>query len=80
MKSQVVAKWVNILGVRIPIQIAKQINLHEGTSVTFTIVDGGLLIKPKKKKYAIDNLLAGMSLDNVHSELDMGKPVGNEIW
>ena len=75
MRSQTVAKWGNSLGVHIPIQI----NLQEGTSVTFTIVDGGLLIKPKKKKYAIDNLLAGMSLDNVHTEVEMGQPVGNEI-
>ena len=76
MRSQIVAKWGNSLGVHIPIQI----NLQERTSVTFTIVDGGLLIKPKKKKYAIDDLLAEMSLDNVHSEVDLGQSVGNEIW
>ena len=80
MKSQIVAKWGNSLGVRIPMQIAKQINLQEGTSITFTVVDGGLMIKPDKKKYTLDDLLAGMSLDHVHSEIDMGQPVGNEIW
>ena len=80
MKSQIVVKWGNSLGIRIPIQIAKQINLQEGMSITFTIVEGGLLIKLDKKKYALDDLLAGMSLDNVHSEIDMEQPVGNEIW
>ena len=80
MKSQIVAKWGNSLGVRIPMQIAKQINLQEGTSITFTIVDGVLMIKPEKKKYTLDDLLAGMSLDNVHSEVDLGQSVGNEIW
>ncbi|WP_068817848.1 AbrB/MazE/SpoVT family DNA-binding domain-containing protein [Phormidesmis priestleyi] len=80
MKPQVVAKWGNSLGIRIPMQIAKQINLQEGTGITFTVVDGGLIIKPEKKKYVLDDLLAGVSLDNVHSEVDMGQPIGNEIW
>lgn len=80
MKPQVVAKWGNGLGVRIPMQIAKQINLQEGTSITFTVIDGSLTIKPEEKRYALNNLLAGMSLDNVHSEINMGQPIGNEIW
>ena len=80
MKPQVVAKWGNSLGVRIPMQIAKQINLQAGTSITFTVVDGSLIIKPEQKKYTLDDLLVGMSSDNVHAEVDMGQPVGNEIW
>jgi len=80
MKPQVVAKWGNSLGVRIPMQVAKQINLQAGTPITFTVVDGNLIIKPEKKKYTLDDLLVGMSLDNVHAEVEMGQPVGNEIW
>ena len=80
MKPQVVAKWGNSLGVRIPMQIAKQINLQEGTNITFTVVNGSLIIKPEKKKYTLDDLLVGMSLDNVHPEVGLGQPIGNEIW
>ncbi|PSB21261.1 AbrB/MazE/SpoVT family DNA-binding domain-containing protein [Phormidesmis priestleyi ULC007] len=80
MKPQVVAKWGNSLGVRIPMQIAKQINLQEGTNITFTVVNGSLIIKPEKKQYTLDDLLVGMNLDNVHAEVEMGQPVGNEIW
>jgi antitoxin MazE len=81
MKTQVVAKWGNSLGIRIPIQIAKQVNLKEGTGVIFTVLEGSLVIKPeRRKKYTLDELLEGMTPENVHEEVEMGKPVGNEIW
>ncbi|KAM3090387.1 AbrB/MazE/SpoVT family DNA-binding domain-containing protein [Phormidesmis sp. 146-35] len=81
MAMQVVAKWGNSLGVRIPMAIAKQIDLKEGTSVTFAVVEGSLVIKPEpRKKYTLDELLEGMTLENVHEEVDLGQPVGNEIW
>lgn len=67
MKPQVIAKWGSGLGVRIPMRIAKQINLQEGTSITFTVVDGCLIIKPEKKRYTLDDSLVGISLDNVHT-------------
>ncbi|MGV0027090.1 AbrB/MazE/SpoVT family DNA-binding domain-containing protein [Phormidesmis priestleyi] len=81
MSTQIVAKWGNSLGIRIPIAIAKQVNLEEGTSVTFTVVEGSLVIKPeRRKKYTLDELLEGMTLENVHEEVDLGAPIGNEIW
>lgn len=79
--TQVVAKWGNSLGIRIPSPIARQAHLEEGTGVTFTVIDGGLVIKPqRRRKYTLDELLEGMTPDNFHSEIDMGTPVGNEVW
>jgi antitoxin MazE len=81
MKTQVVAKWGNSLGIRIPMPIANQINLKEGTGVNFTVVEGNLVIKPeRRKKYTLDELLEGMTSENLHGEVDMGQPVGNEVW
>lgn len=80
MASQVVGKWGHSLGVRIPASIARQVNLKEGTSITVTIVENSIVIRPKKTKYTLDELLEGMTIDNVHSEIDMGLPVGNEVW
>lgn len=81
MPSQVVTKWGNSLGIRIPSAIAKQVHLEEGTSVTFTVVDGGLMLQPQtRKKYTLDELLDGMECDNFHPEVDMETPIGNEVW
>ena len=79
MVSQV-AKWGNSLGIRIPAPIAKQAHLEAGTNITFTVVENSLVIRPKRNKYTLDELLEGMTQDNVHSEIDMGSAVGNEVW
>ncbi len=79
MASQV-AKWGHSLGIRIPAPIAKQANLKEGTAITFAVVEGNIVIRPRKNKYTLDELLEGMTPDNVHSETDMGGAIGNEVW
>jgi antitoxin MazE len=62
---QVVAKWGNSLGIRIPSAIAKQIDLTEGMQVVVSIVDGKLVIQPEhSKKYTLDELLEGMTPDH----------------
>ncbi len=50
MKTQIVTKWGNSLGIRIPMAIAKLVNLEEGTAVTFTVVEGSLVIKPSSER------------------------------
>ncbi len=78
---QVVTKWGNSLGVRIPSVLAKQIELTEGMQVGISVVDGKLVIAPEnRKKYTLEELLDGMTPDRCHSEVEMGAPVGNEIW
>jgi len=81
MKTQIVTKWGNSLGIRISRAIAQQVNVEEGTPVTLTIVDGSLVIKPEQpKQYTLDELLEGMEPENFHREIDMGQAVGHEIW
>ena len=75
-----VGKWGHSLGIRIPAPIAKQVQLEEGTEITFTVVDNSLVIRPKRNKYTLDELLEGMTNGNIHAEVDMGMPVGSELW
>jgi antitoxin MazE len=78
---QIVTKWGNSLGVRIPSILAKQIELTEGMQVGISVVDGKLVIQPEhRRKYTLDELLDGMTPENCHLEVEMGEPVGNEIW
>ncbi len=76
---QTIVKWGNSLGLRIPQSIAEQIKLSEGSQVVLEVVDGNLVIKPKRTKYSLDALLADITQENLHGETDTGRPVGNEI-
>ena len=47
--------------------------------------DGKLVVevtKPKRRKrrYTLDELVAGITPENRHEEIDWGPPVGNEVW
>ena len=76
---QTIVKWGNSLGLRIPQSIAEQIKLSEGSQVVLEIVDGNLVIKPKRTKYSLDALLEDITQENLHGETDTGRSVGNEI-
>ena len=76
---QTIVKWGNSLGLRIPQSIAEQIKLSEGSQVVLEIVDGNLVIKPKRTKYSLDALLEDITQENLHGETDTGRPVGNEV-
>ena len=75
---QTIVKWGNSLGLRIPQSIAEQIKLSEGSQVVLEVVDGNLVIKPKRTKYSLDALLEDITQENLHGETDTGRPVGNE--
>ena len=76
---QTIVKWGNSLGLRIPQSIAEQIKLSEGSQVVLEVVDGNLVIKPKRTKYSLDALLEDITQENLHEETDTGRSVGNEI-
>ncbi len=76
-----VKKWGNSLAVRIPTVVAQDLGLSENSSVQI-FSDGNIAtIKPKKrKKVSLDKLVAAITPDNLHKEVNWGKPVGREIW
>lgn len=71
--------WGNSLAVRIPQHLAKEIYLAEGSEIELTVIDGTLVIKPKiRKRYSLDQLIHGITPENLHAEIDSGTAVGNE--
>ena len=72
-----VSKWGNSLGIRIPNTLAKQLDITDGEQVELTIEDNHLLIH---KVCHLDSLLAKVTPDNIHSEIDTGNTTGNETW
>lgn len=79
MESQV-KKWGNSLGIRIPQSFAIQIGLQENSLVDLELKSGQLIIKPKSRRYSLDQLLSKVTTSNVHEETDWGYAVGNEEW
>jgi antitoxin MazE len=76
-----IAKWGNSLAIRIPQNIAKEIDLAEGSEVALEIIDGNLVLKPSKRKnYSLEELVRKITPENLHGEIDRGAVRGKEIW
>lgn len=77
------AKWGNSLGVRIPGAVLADTKLMVGSTVEITAEGGELRLKPvkvpRRKRYTLDELLKGVTPENVHPEMDYGPDVGREI-
>jgi antitoxin MazE len=79
MQTQI-GKWGNSLAVRIPGTYAKDLNLKEGMDLDVSLVDGGLLLRPRREKFTLEELVAQITPENLHGETDWGPPVGREAW
>ena len=76
-----VQRWGNSLAVRIPKPFALEIGLEQNTLVTVSISEGKLLLEPiVEPKYTLEQLLAEVTEDNLHHEVDPGEAIGNEVW
>jgi antitoxin MazE len=75
-----IGKWGNSLAVRLPGAYAKDLGLQEGMELDISVVDGGLLLRPAKKAYSLDELVAQITEENRHGETDWGGAVGREAW
>lgn len=80
MKTRI-QKWGNSLALRIPKSFAAEVGLQRETSVEISLADGTLVIAPVAvRKPTLKQLLAGVTKDNLHREVDTGRAAGNETW
>jgi antitoxin MazE len=75
-----VTRWGNSLAVRIPKALAEQTSIREGSEVDLSVADGTLTIRPRARAYSLDELLAQVTPENRHEEIDWGEPRGKEAW
>ena len=76
-----VQKWGNSLGVRISRGLAEEVGLSAGSEVSLSAKDGELVVKPSvPARLSLDDLLAEVSEENLHSSIDTGSAVGAEIF
>ena len=80
MKTRV-QKWGNSLALRIPKSFASEVGLKSGSPVEVSLADGKLVIAPiAKPELTLRQLLAKVTPENIHHEVETGPAVGNEIW
>ena len=76
-----IKKWGNSLALRIPKALAKEAGLHYELPVELSLVDGKLVIVPiERPKFDLEAMLDQITEDNLHSEVDVGPAVGQEVW
>ncbi len=78
MGVQIVKKWGNSPAVRLPAAIMKAAHLALDQPVAIRAENGRVIIEPAAPKYALDDLLAGITPQNCHGEQDFGAPQGKE--
>ncbi len=76
-----VQKWGNSLALRIPKPFATEIGLQRNSPVEVSLVDGRLVIVPVvEPAFTLEGLLAQVSEDNLHGEIETGPALGKEAW
>lgn len=76
-----IQKWGNSLGLRIPKSFAEEAEVTSGSEVDLSVVDGVLIVRPvRRRTYSLQDLMRGVTRENLHEEVDVGGPAGREAW
>lgn len=73
-----IQKWGNSLGLRIPLQLAKHLNLQQGSPVILEVEGDRIVIQ--SPKYNLDEMVNQITPKNQHHQMLEDKPRGNEEW
>jgi antitoxin MazE len=76
-----IARWGNSLAVRLPKAVAEKAGLSEGDPIDVKVSGtGDIVLRRTRRRYTLDELVAGITPENRHEEIDFGPPVGKEVW
>ena len=79
MAHQVLKKWGNSPAVRIPAAVMEAARLTLDQPVEVRAQGGRVIIEPASPEYTLDALVAEITPENRHEEIDFGVPAGREI-
>jgi antitoxin MazE len=80
MKTRV-QKWGNSLALRIPKSFAAEAGLREDTAVELSLREGAIVIQAiARAPLTLEELLRGITDENLHGEWQTGPAVGREAW
>ena len=76
-----IGKWGNSLALRIPRSVAAKVGITLNAAVELTPQGERLVVSLLPRRVAeLDNLLAGVTEENLHGEIETGRSVGSEAW
>lgn len=78
-RTQLVS-WGNSQAFRVPKAMLDQLHIREGDEVEMAVENGQLTVKPVNPKLTLESLVAAITPENRHKEIEWGKAVGNEVW
>ena len=73
-------KWGNSIGVRIPMNMLKTLNLKSNDSVELINQDNKIVIIKKEKKISLKDKIANYKGENLAKDFVWDDNRGNEIW
>jgi antitoxin MazE len=76
-----VKMWGNSLAIRIPSRVARDLGLTSDSQIEITSDGNTATIKREENsRLSLEELVKGITPENIHGEVDWGEPAGNEIW
>lgn len=80
MKTRV-QRWGNSLALRIPRSFAAEAGLQADAAVELSLIEGRLVVERlAPQPLTLDELLRGVTDDNLPGEWATGPAVGKEVW
>ena len=77
----VIKKWGNSPALRLSASLMKEAQLALDQKVSVKVLRGKIIIEPAtRQEYKLEDLIKGITPSNSHSEVDVGQPIGKEIW
>ncbi len=73
-----VSRWGASLAIRIPKPVAEQWGVREGSVIELVTRRDEVILR--KRRYSLEELVAGITADNRHGEVDWGAAEGREEW
>ena len=77
-----IKRWGNSAALRLPADLLNGLNLKPESVVDVSMRNKAIIIKPiqKKSELSLEKLLAGITAENLHGEVDTGYAVGKEFF
>ena len=79
MSVQIIRKWGNSPAVRIPASLMEIAHLSLNQTIEVRAENGRVIIEPVPETYSLDAMIAAITPENRHAEIDFGVAEGAEV-